>query len=953
LESLEATLKHYFGYTTFWEGQHQVIEQVLAGRDAFVLMPTGGGKSLTYQLPALRLPGLTIVVSPLIALMQDQVERLLANGIPATFINSSLSTRERERREFEAINGDLKLLYVAPERLLTDSFLSLLDQVEENVGLSLLAVDEAHCVSEWGHDFRPEYRQLGRLRARHPNVPMLALTATATDRVRADILDQLKLNDPYLHVASFNRPNLYYEVRPKDRNSYGEILEFLRAHVDESVIIYCQTRKTVDDVSAALALDGIRALPYHAGLNSEQRTQHQERFIRDDVPVLVATIAFGMGIAKPDVRAVIHYDLPRNLEGYYQESGRAGRDGQPAQCLLFLGYGDRVKVDYMINMKESEDEQLVARHQLQQVLAYCESTDCRRRALLSYFSEIYVTANCGNCDNCLREETTLEDRTIDARRFLWCVGKTGGRFGARHIIDILRGANTKRIRDYRHNQLQAYGVGKEHSVDEWQRVARSLLQQGLVSQTTDSYPVLYLNEFSRDVLGQRREVLMPVAPKRAVATSEREQPTRLAPNLSPEEEGLFERLRGLRKRLADEQNVPPYVVFSDNTLQALARERPVSERHFLRMPGVGQRKLEAYYEPVVTEIQAYCAEFNLPVGQEPPEERARERAQPLRLTLDLAPEEARLFERLRELRRRLADEQNIPPHVVLSDNLLQILARERPVSERHFLSLPGVGQKKLAAYFAPVSIEIQMYCAEFNLPVGQEPLEEVRTREREDEQPVNLLLDLSPEEEGLFMRLRELRRHLVHEQNVPSHVVLSDNLLQVLARERPVSERHFLHIPGVGQRKLEAYFAPVAVEIQAYCAEFNLPVGQEPPEEERAPRTPAPPRVPPTPTHVVTLGLYRQGLSVEEVASERGLTVNTIINHLLTQLELGEQIDLTSRISPERYQVIADAFLEVGDEKLKPVKEFLGDEYSYDELRLVRALERQAANAQTEQNEVS
>ncbi len=745
MESLEATLKHYFGYTTFWEGQRQVIEQVLAGRDAFVLMPTGGGKSLTYQLPALILPGLTIVVSPLIALMQDQVERLEANGIRATFINSSLSGSERERREQEAINGQLQLLYVAPERLMTDTFLHLLDEVEANVGLSLLAVDEAHCVSEWGHDFRPEYRQLGRLRARHPQVPMLALTATATERVREDILDQLRLRDPYLHVASFNRPNLYYEVRPKTRHAYREVLEFLREHENESVIIYCQARRTVDELSEALTQDGIRALPYHAGLDSGQRAQNQARFIRDDVPVLVATIAFGMGIAKPDVRAVIHYDLPRNLEGYYQESGRAGRDGQPAQCILYLNYGDRVKVDYRISQKESEEEQLIARQQLRQVLNYCESTVCRRRALLSYFSEFYTPENCGNCDNCLRveEETELEDRTIDARRFLWCVGKTGGRFGMRHIIDILRGANTKRIRDYRHDQLQAYGVGKEHSVEEWQRVARALLQQGLVSLTEDNYPVLYLNLESREVLAQRRTVLIPALPRPAEPERERvREHTRLAPDLTPAEEGLFERLRILRKRLADEQNVPPYIIFSDNTLLALARQRPVSERHFRRIPGIGQRKLEAYYTPFASEIRAYCIENNL--------------------------------------------------------------------------------------------------------PPGEEPSEEVR--------------------------------------------------------------------------------------------------------EER-PRKPAPERVPATPTHVLTLQLYQQGMSVEEIASERGLAVSTIIGHLVTQLEMGTRIDLTTLVAPERYRVIVEAFLEVGDEKLKPAKDLLGDEYSYDELRLVRALERQAANAGMSQEE--
>lgn len=730
METLEATLKQYFGYTSFWEGQRQVIEQVLSGRDAFVLMPTGGGKSLTYQLPALLLPGLTIVISPLIALMQDQVERLRANGIPATFINSSLSVAERSKREVAALNGDLKLLYVAPERLLTDGFLALLDQVEERSSLSLLAVDEAHCVSEWGHDFRPEYRQLGRLRARHPHVPMLGLTATATERVRADIVEQLRLHNPYLHVASFNRPNLHYTVRPKDRGSYRELLATLREYHDASVIVYCATRKNVDDLSAALVADGIRALPYHAGLGSDERSAHQERFIRDDVSVLVATVAFGMGIAKPDVRAVIHYDLPRNLESYYQESGRAGRDGQPAQCMLFLNYGDRVKVEYLIGQKSSEEEQFIARQQLQQMLMYCESNACRRRALLGYFGEIYAGDNCGNCDNCLRGDLALEDRTIDARRFLWCVGKTRERFGARHIIDILRGANTQRIRDYQHDQLQAYGLGKALSLSEWQRLVRALLQQGLLSQVSENgYSVLRLNQLSHEVLRQQRQVLLTAAPEpEAAAFAPRE---RALLHLDADEQGLFEHLRTWRKRVADELGVPPYVVFSDFTLQNLARERPMTPERFLYIPGIGARKFEEYYEPVTREIRAYCEPRNLPMD-------------------------------------------------------------------------------------------------------------------------LDLLRDAQP------------------------------------AR----------------------------------------------PRRETAPREPA------TPTHVLTLALYRQGLSVEEVAAERGLTPGTIIGHLITQLELGEELDIAPLVPAERYEVIADALLQVGDEKLKPIKDLLGDEYSYDEIRIVRAVER-------------
>lgn len=728
MEPLEAALKEHFGYTTFRAGQRQVIERVLAGRDAFVLMPTGGGKSLTYQLPALLLPGLTIVVSPLIALMQDQVARLSANGVPAAFIHSSMSASERSACEHAAVTGGLKLLYVAPERLMTSDFLALLVQAKARAGLSLLAVDEAHCVSEWGHDFRPEYRQLGRLRTLHPAVPMLALTATATARVRDDVLEQLRLRDPYLHIASFNRPNLYYEVRPRNHGSYRELLEILSAGENTSVIIYCQARSSVDELSAALVRDGVRALPYHAGLGGAQRAENQERFMRDDVPVLVATIAFGMGVAKQDVRAVIHFDLPRNLEGYYQESGRAGRDGQPAQCILFFSYGDRAKIEYWLNQKPPE-EQVLARQQLQQLLAYSESPGCRRRVLLGYFDEEYAQERCDNCDNCLRTETapeTLEDRTIDARRFLWCVGKTREQFGMRHIIDILRGANTRRIREYQHDQLQAYGSGKAYSVEEWQRLAQELLRQGLLSQAMAGLPVLKLNELSREVLRQRRQVLLPAV--RAPEAPGGGRRARAA--LDPAEQGLYERLRIVRKHLANEQNVAPYIILSDVSLQAMARQRPVTEEQFLRIPGVGVRKLAAYAEIMTHEIRAYCQESGLPAG-------------------------------------------------------------------------------------------------------------------------------LTPED--------------------PS--------------KEPVS------------------------------------------------------RTPVMPTQVVTRELYQQGVSVEDIARERGIGVSTVIGHLVARLDAGDALDLGALVAPERYQAIARALSQVGDDTLKPVREALGDGYSYDEIRVVRAVERRLAAA--------
>ncbi len=713
----------------------------MAGRDAFVLMPTGGGKSLTYQLPALLLPGLTIVISPLIALMHDQVDRLRANGIAATFINSSLNPAEQRERERKVFNGQTQLLYVAPERLVTGNFLSLLDQVEQNVGISLVAVDEAHCVSEWGHDFRPEYRQIGILRARFPRVPMMALTATATARVRKDILSQLGLRDPLVHIASFNRPNLSYEVRDKRKGAFDELVRLLRELAGELVIVYCQSRKGVEDLSMALNQSGIESLPYHAGLSAEQRTEHQNRFIRDDVPVLVATIAFGMGIGKPDVRAVIHYDLPRNLEGYYQESGRAGRDGLPARCVIFFGRGDLTKVEYVIGQKTDEQEQLIARQQLKQVVAYCESSVCRRRILLAYFGET-LEEECGNCDTCARP-SVLEDRTKEAIKLLFCIAKTQQRFGMKHVIDVLRGAQTQKVRDTGHDQLPIYGYGRELSADEWLHIGRALIHQGLLDETSDGYTIPRLNERSWEVIRKQRtvEISAPVKPvatriekssrQKAYAGDEDEA---AAPN-APGTEELFQHLRALRKQLADEQGVPPYVVFPDTSLQAMAQQRPQTEGQFEQIPGVGARKMEAFYTIFTNAIRAYC------------------------------------------------------------------------------------------------------------------------------------------EDHGLEMELGTIKPPKVK-----------------------------------------------AVERSPKDNASSLPAGSV--------------------TRQLTLAMFQQGLSMEEIAQRRGMSRGTILTHLSELLELGEPLDMERLIRPERYEVIADALREVGGELLKPVKEFLGEEYAYDEIRLVRAAER-------------
>ncbi|WP_414541240.1 DNA helicase RecQ [Nostoc sp. CCY0012] len=604
--NLEQALKYHFGYDNFRPGQRQIIEDALQNRDLMVVMPTGGGKSLCFQLPALIKKGLTVVVSPLIALMQDQVESLRNNNISATFLNSSLNAYKVRSREEAILQGKVRLLYVAPERLLSERFLPFLDLVHHQIGISTFAIDEAHCVSEWGHDFRPEYRQLKSLRKRYADVPLTALTATATDRVRSDIIQQLGLKQPSIHIASFNRQNLYYEVRTKSKSAYAELLELVR-EIDGSAIIYCLTRKKVDELTFKLQNDKVGALSYHAGLSDEERSQNQTRFIRDDVRVMVATIAFGMGINKPDVRLVVHFDLPRNLESYYQESGRAGRDSEPSRCTLFFNFSDIKTIEWSINQKTDPQEQLIAKQQLRQVIDYAEGTDCRRTIQLGYFGERFP-GNCGNCDNC-RYPKPVQDWTIEAMKFLSCVARCQERFGMLHIIEVLRGAKTQKILQNKHDQLSTYGIGKDRSLDEWRMLGRSLLHQGLLEQTSDGYSVLKLNALSWEVMRKQRTVSLavPIAQKMSLVEGSEK---------AIEAEILLQRLRSLRKQLADAQSVPPYVVFPDSTLKLMAQAQPQSLNEFAKLSGVGSHKLAQYGKKFLTEIKAYRQEQGKPQVKE-------------------------------------------------------------------------------------------------------------------------------------------------------------------------------------------------------------------------------------------------------------------------------------------------------------------------------------------------
>jgi ATP-dependent DNA helicase RecQ len=545
-------------------------------------------------------PGLTVVVSPLIALMKDQVDSLQASGVPATFLNSSLEAPEARARLRGLYNGAYRLLYVAPERLMLSGTLETLSKWN----LNLIAIDEAHCISEWGHDFRPEYRQLANLRERFPELPFMALTATATERVRADILQQLHLRDPRCYVASFNRPNLVYRVLPKHK-PYSQLLQFVRARPKESGIVYCQARKTAEGLAERLNADGIKARAYHAGMEHEERTRSHELFIRDEVRLVCATIAFGMGINKPNVRFIVHYDLPKNVEGYYQETGRAGRDGLPSDCLVLFGPGDVAKYFNFIDEKPSPQERDLARQQLQQIVHYAETRECRRSFLLRYFGETYAQPQCGGCDNCLEPRETY-DGTIAAQKFLSCVyrirQKSLFNVGLNHLIAVLTGAQTEQIRKWAHHELSTYGIGHEHSRAEWAAIGRELLRLGYVRQRQlqDKFSVLELTESGREVLSRRTPIQLTKLPKRPES-----KPALPRTGAIACDEALFERLRQLRKRLADELSVPPYVVFSDVSLRQMARMYPATPEQFLEISGVGQTKLRQFGDAFLAEIAAH------------------------------------------------------------------------------------------------------------------------------------------------------------------------------------------------------------------------------------------------------------------------------------------------------------------------------------------------------------
>jgi ATP-dependent DNA helicase RecQ len=595
---LLGTLKKHFGYDQFRPLQQEVIRDALGGRDVFVLMPTGGGKSLCFQLPALIRDGLTIVVSPLISLMKDQVDALQTSGIPATYLNSTLNREEAKARWRGLHRGEYRMLYAAPERLMLDAFW----ERALNWNIAQFAIDEAHCISEWGHDFRPEYRELKKLRKHLPDVPLMALTATATERVRADIIKELHLRDPRCYVASFNRPNLTYRVVPKSK-PYEQLLAFIRSRPNDSGIVYCASRKSTESLARNLSEDGVSAKPYHAGLTASERTKNQESFLRDDVRVVTATIAFGMGINKPNVRFVVHYDLPKNLESYYQETGRAGRDGLPSECVLLFSPNDVAKQLHFIDEK-SESEARIAQTQLRQMVNYAETRECRRGVLLEYFGETFPRQSCDGCDNCLQPRETF-DGTVHAQKFLSCVyriyARHGFGFGLGHVVDVLRGADTEPIRQRSHNELSTYGIGSELKRAEWQAIGRELLRLGLVECAPGKFATLSLTPAGLETLRKRTPIVLTKHIDIA------EKATRTRTGAIECDEALFDCLRRLRRKLADERGVPAYVIFSDVSLREMAGKYPTTAREFRRISGVGEQKLKAFAEPFLKAVTDFLA----------------------------------------------------------------------------------------------------------------------------------------------------------------------------------------------------------------------------------------------------------------------------------------------------------------------------------------------------------
>nr|WP_082105864.1 DNA helicase RecQ [Methanosarcina sp. 1.H.T.1A.1] len=937
-----SVLRQYFGYTAFRPLQEEIIRDVLDRKDVFVLMPTGGGKSICYQLPALLLDGVTVVVSPLISLMKDQVDGLDANGIAAACMNSTQSAREIRDIKTAFLENRLKILYIAPERLMMPGTFAFLKKGK----VSLFAIDEAHCISEWGHDFRPEYRKLKLLRdpkTGFPDVPVIALTATATDRVRKDIISQLGFaidpeKGPY--VASFNRSNLYYEVRPK-KDTFSEIADYLRRHRGEAGIIYCQSRNNVENLTKKLNIAGFRALPYHAGLSDSERARNQEMFIKDDVDIIVATIAFGMGIDKSNVRFVIHYDLPRNLESYYQETGRGGRDGSPCECILFFSRGDRFKIEYFIAQKTNEKEKDISLVQLRQMVAYCEGNKCRRQTLMEYFGEEFP-ASCGNCDTCLRPKDTF-DGTAAARKLVACVQELNQRFGTNYVIDVLTGSKNKKIIQNHHERLKSHGNGREFTKEQWRALASEMTNTGLLDVSGAQYPVLKLNAMSRKILKGAESVelvcpegFMPGAEERFIPpapagkiTGKGEDNIQLPANVystatevlkkatsgglpksgTEHDPILFERLKTLRKQIALKKNLPPYIIFSDTSLKEMAARLPQSPEEFHSITGVGDHKLRKYGDDFLKEIRDYCNDYGLIPAEKTEDSEDRETEPEKKRKALKSPIHKSAFSELEIETDSLGIETSVPETGI--EKALETSSIDIP-SKRPPERLPDRRLPTKRARYLDMSIQdwseadsssgsLNEIDSEGNSP---EPVDDMPKTDCPDDFFENGSLEMEPVEEDPFATDSFKPDYLEADSfEMDSFEV---NSLEMVSSEMVSSEMVSSEIDSSEIDSSEIDSSEIGLFEKASLEK--------------------------------TYSLYLQGLDIGEIAEIEGLSVKNVYRQFERLILAGKVRKIEGLVPPERQQQIK-IVLEVLEVELDSLlRARMGENCQEDELKLIKAL---------------